>query len=357
MQLDDYRTLGRSGLRVSPLTLGTMAFGNPGWGSDAETSAELIEAFLDAGGNMIDTANGYIEGDSERIIGDYLAKRPGLRDRVVISTKFARNMYPGDPNGGGSSRKAVIEQVDASLKRLQLDYIDLYFQHCWDQHTPIEETVSTLNDLVHAGKVRYLGVSNTPAWAVMRAAGIAEREGWATFVAYQPEYSLLRRTCEGEVFGAVRELGLGVTPYSPLASGVLSGKYTRGNTSPEGSGRGPLAESQLRENPNAFEVLDALEEIAKEQDTNVAAVALAWVRQRKEVITTLIGVRTIEQLEKNLASLAVDISDEWMARLDDLSKPDLNYPFPWLATIADNNQQNGATVNGVRTQKYARATD
>jgi aryl-alcohol dehydrogenase-like predicted oxidoreductase len=352
MQLDEYRTLGRSGLRVSPLALGTMAFGDPSWGSDAETSSEIIARYLDAGGNFIDTANGYSEGESEQIIGDYLTKHPGLRDRLVISTKFARNMFPGDPNGGGSGRKAVLQQVDASLERLGVEYIDLYWQHCWDQNTPIEETISTLNDLARVGKVRYLGLSNTPAWAVMRAASIAEFRGWAPIIALQTEYSLLRRTVEGELFGAAHELGLGVTPYSPLASGVLSGKYSRDNQRPEGSGRGKLAEAFLNE--HTFAVLDALHELAGEVGASVAAVSLAWVRQRSEVISTLIGARTTAQLDANLESLAVTIPEESMTKLDELTKPDLNYPFEWLATLAAPVQQSGATVNGVTTPPYKR---
>src|SRR5258708_2069074 len=231
-------------------------------------------------------------------------------------------MFPGDPNGGGAGRKAVLQQVDASIERLGVEYIDLYWQHCWDQNTPIEETISTLNDLVRVGKVRYLGLSNAPAWAVMRAGSIAEFRGWAPIIALQTEYSLLRRTVEGEVFGAARELGLGVTPYSPLASGVLSGKYSRENRRPEGSGRGKLAQAFLNE--QTFAVLDALHELAGELGATVAAVSLAWVRQRSEVISTLIGARTIAQLDANLESLAVTIPEKSMTMLDELTKPDLN---------------------------------
>jgi aryl-alcohol dehydrogenase-like predicted oxidoreductase len=354
VELHDYVTLGPSGLRVSPLALGTMAFGDPSWGSDEPTSGEILSSYLDAGGNFIDSANGYSEGESESIIGRYLAKRPGFRDRIVISTKYARNMFPGDPNGGGSGRKAIMGQVDASLARLGTDYIDIYWQHCWDQHTPIEETVSTLNDLVSAGKVRYLGVSNTPAWALTHALDTARGRGWSSFVAIQVEYSLLRRTVEGDQFSAARYFDLGVMPYSPLASGVLSGKYSRSNQKPKGSGRGKLAEAQIAQT-NAFEVLDVLEDLAKHLDTTVAAVALAWVRQQREVTSPLVGARTVEQLSANLASLAVTIPEDGLNRLDEASKPDLNYPYPWLATIAAPNQQNGATVNGVRTAPYKRA--
>ena len=220
MQLDSFRTLGRSGLRVSPLTLGTMIFGDSSRGADEETSHRIIDRYLAAGGNALDTANAYTAGRSEEIIGRYLAGHPGLRDRLVIATKFAGNMFPGDPNGGGAGRKAVMQQVDHSLRRLGTDYIDLYWQHNWDRHTPLEETMSTLNDLVRAGKVRYTGLSDTPAWAVARAATIDEFRGWAPVAAIQVEYSLLQRTTEGELFGIARELGLGVTPgaRSPAAS-------------------------------------------------------------------------------------------------------------------------------------------
>jgi aryl-alcohol dehydrogenase-like predicted oxidoreductase len=353
MELNEYRTVGRSGLRVSPLTLGTMTFGDAGWGSDAETSKEVIARYLDAGGNVLDTANGYSEGRSEQIIGDYLASRPGMRDRVVISTKYARNMYPGDPNGGGAGRKAILEQVDASLRRLGVDYIDLYWQHCLDQHTPLEESLATLNDLVRAGKVRYIGLSNTPAWAVSRMATIAELRGWAPIVALQVEYSLVRRTVEGELFGAARELGLGVLPYSPLASGVLSGKYSRDNRTPEGSGRGPLAKAQL-DGTNAFDVLDVLRELAKNLDTSVAAVALAWVRQQTPVTSTLIGARTVTQLEANLESLHVTIPEDGLRELDRVSAPDLDYPYPWLASIAVPLQQSGTQINGIGSASYRR---
>lgn len=352
MRLDSYRTLGRSGLRVSPLALGTMAFGDPSWGSDEQTSADLIAAYLDAGGNLVDTANGYSEGASERIIGDHLAARPGLRDRLVLSTKFARGMFPGDPNGGGAGRKAVIQQVEASLGRLRTDYIDLYWQHCWDRHTPLEETLAALDDLVRAGKIRYIGLSNTPAWAVARMATVAELRGWAPIVALQVEYSLVRRTVEGELFGAASELGLGVLAYSPLASGVLSGKYTREQRSPQGSGRGALAEAQLGE--RTFAVLDVLRRVSDGLGCDVAAAALAWVRRQPATTSTILGVRSPGQLAANLASLSVALPDDALRELDEVSAPDLNYPFPWLASIATPLQQGGTRINGVGAAAYRR---
>lgn len=212
MNLTDFRTFGRTGLRVSPLTLGAMTFGDPSWGADAATSNAIIERYLEAGGNAIDTANGYTGGRSEEILGAYLAQHPGLRDRLVLATKFSGNMFPGDPNGGGAGRKAIMRQLDASLTRLRTDYVDLYWLHNFDRHTPIEETIETLQDLVRAGKIRYIGFSDTPAWAVSRMATISELRGWSAIAGIQVEYSLLERTVEGEQFGVARALGLGVTP-------------------------------------------------------------------------------------------------------------------------------------------------
>ncbi|MFF5403448.1 aldo/keto reductase [Streptomyces misionensis] len=193
-----------------------MVFGDPAWGSDEATSADLITAYLDAGGNLIDTPNGYTEGASERIIGEHLASRPGLRDRVVISTKFARGMFPGNPKGGGAGRKAVVQQVNASFGRLRTDCIDLYWQHCWDRHTTLEETLAALNDVVHAGKIRHIGLSDTPAWAVARMATLAELRAWAPIAALQVEYSLARRTAEGELFGVGGRVGPGRARLQPV---------------------------------------------------------------------------------------------------------------------------------------------
>jgi aryl-alcohol dehydrogenase-like predicted oxidoreductase len=352
MKLNSFRTLGRSGLRVSPITLGAMTFGDGSWGADDQTSTALLDRYLDAGGNFIDTANVYNGGRSEETIGVYLGKHPGLRDRLVIATKFGAGMFPGDPNGGGGGRKAILQQVEGSLQRLGTDYIDLYWQHNWDRHTPLEETISTLDDLVRAGKIRYIGLSDTPAWAVARAATIAELRGWAPVAAIQVEYSLLQRTVEGELFGAVRELGLGVTAWSPLASGVLTGKYTRQNTTPEGSGRTWQAARHLTE--ETFVALDLLRRIGDELGASMAAVALAWVQQQPEVTSTITGTRSVEQLEANLASLQITIPDPQLAELDDMTRPQLEFPAELLKNIAPNYQQAGATINGVGSSEFRR---
>ena len=258
MALDHYVTLGRSGLRVSPLCLGTMTFGEDlGWGSSVKESQQILDRYLELGGNFLDTANFYTRSHSEKIIGDHIGRHKEKRDRIVIATKFSGNLYPGDPNGGGSGRKSIIAACEQSLRRLQTDYIDLYWLHNWDVHTPIEETMSALEDLVRSGKVRYLGVSDTPAWKIAEANVTARFRGWSAFIGLQIEYSLLERTVEQELMPMARELGLGVTPWSPLKSGLLSGKYTRRGGQVEGA-RGAFMGHLLNE--KTFALVDELAE-------------------------------------------------------------------------------------------------
>ena len=345
MTLDSYVTVGRSGLRVSPLCLGAMTFGNaPMGGVDEETSHRIIATFLDAGGNFIDTANGYGRGQSEEIIGSYLAGQPGRRDRLVIATKFAGNMHPGDPNGGGGGRKAILHQLDSSLHRLGTDYIDLYWLHNFDRHTPIEETMATLDDQVRLGKIRYIGISSSPAWAVAKAATIAQFRGWSPVAAIQVEYSLIRRTIEGELVPMAADFDIGVMPWSPLAMGVLTGKYTRADRNPD-TGRAAYAARYLSD--DVFDTVDLMTEVATEHDTTVANVALAWVRQRPNVTSTLIGARRVDQLTANLTSLDITLSETAMTRLSDQTTPALNYPADHLNEGAIYWQQGGTTVNGI----------
>ncbi|MCO8269235.1 aldo/keto reductase [Actinoplanes sp. TRM 88003] len=322
-----------------------MTFGDPSWGADDETSTAILERYLDAGGNFIDTANAYMGGRSEEVLGAYLGKNPRLRDRLVLGSKFALSMDPSDPNSGGAGRKAIRQHIDASLRRLGTDYLDLYWQHNWDRHTPLEETLSTLDDLVRAGKVRYVGLSDTPAWAVARMATLAEWRGWASIAAIQVEYNLLERTSEGELFGVAEEFGLGVMPWSPLANGVLTGKYNRENLAPEGAGRGPFVGRHLTE--RTFALLDVLAEVAATHATTVAAVALAWVRQQSLVTSTIVGARTVAQLDANLASLRVELSDLERSRLDGLTTPDLNFPAEFLRAFGVPAQQGTTSINGI----------
>ena len=345
MPLDHYITLGRSGLRVSPFCLGAMTFGEDlGWGSSVEESQQIIDRFIEFGGNFIDTANFYTKGHSEKIIGDHVGRHSARRDRLVIATKFSGNLYPGDPNGGGSGRKSIIAACENSLRRLQTDYIDLYWLHNWDVHTPIEETMAALEDLVRAGKVRYLGVSDTPAWKIAEANVTARFRGWSAFVGLQIEYSLLERTVEQELVPMARELGVGITPWSPLKGGVLSGKYTRHNAGQIKPDRGFIADTVFTE--KTYAIVEELDIIAKAHESTVARVALAWVQAQPGVTSTLIGARRLAQLEDNLKALDVKLSAEEFGRLDALTKPTFGFPQsiqPWFSAL----HNGGTSVNGV----------
>ncbi|NIG54013.1 aldo/keto reductase [Chitinophaga sp. Cy-1792] len=345
--LSNYRTLGKSGLRVSPLTLGTMTFGlDWNYGASPEDAKGILAAYLEQGGNTIDTANIYTKGHSEKIIGDYLRETGIRRDGLVLSTKFYGSMHPGDPNSGGTSRKAMIAALEDSLKRLQTDYIDLYWVHAYDPFTPIEETMAALHDLVQSGKVRYIAVSDIPAWKITQAQLLAAFRGWSPFIGLQVEYSLLERTVEGDLIPMAQEMGLGVMPWSPLKQGVLSGKYTRANNGQQQSNRtmmAPMSES-------TYVVLDKLAEIAQAKQESVAAVALAWVNARPGVTSTIIGARTLEQLQGNLRSLSVTLTAEEMAALDEVTTPVLNFPHPMLPFAANLNQ-GGTTINGKTSQR------
>jgi aryl-alcohol dehydrogenase-like predicted oxidoreductase len=346
MPLDHYVTLGRSGLRVSPLCLGAMTFGEDlGWGSSVEESQRIMDRYLELGGNFIDTANFYTKSHSEKIIGDHVGRLPAKRDRLVIATKFSGNLYPGDPNGGGSSRKSIVGACENSLRRLQTNYIDLYWLHNWDVHTPIDETMSALEDLVRAGKVRYVGVSDTPAWKIVEANVTARFRGWSPFIGLQIEYSLLERSVEQELVPMALELGLGITPWSPLKSGLLSGKYTRENAGQGKADRSAFMSSHLNE--RTYAIVDELGAIAKQHDTTVARVAIAWLQAKPGVTSTIIGARRLAQLEDNLMALEVKLGSDNIARLDALTQPTFGFPQnmqPMFPSI----HNGGTTVNGVQ---------
>jgi aryl-alcohol dehydrogenase-like predicted oxidoreductase len=345
MPLDQYATLGRSGLRVSPLCLGAMTFGEDlGWGTSVEESQQIIDRYIELGGNFIDTANFYTASHSEKIIGDHVGRHPERRDRLVIATKFSGNLYPGDPNGGGSGRKSLISACENSLRRLQTDYIDLYWLHMWDANTPIEETMAALDDLVRAGKVRYIGVSDTPAWKIVEANLIARFRGWSAFVGLQIEYSLLERTVEQELVPMAGEFGLGITPWSPLKSGVLSGKYTRRNSGQLTADRGALVDHFLNE--QTFAIIDELEIIAKAHETNVASVALAWVHAQPGVSSVIIGARRLSQLDDNVRAVDVNLAAQELARLNELTQPTFGFPHN-MVSMAPAILNGGTTVNGV----------
>jgi aryl-alcohol dehydrogenase-like predicted oxidoreductase len=346
MPLTDYVTLGRSGLRVSPFCLGAMTFGEDwGWGSTPAESAAILGRYLGRGGNFIDTANVYTKGHSEAIIGEAIGSNRARRDRIVIATKFYGNLYPGDPNGGGASRKSIMSACEQSLRRLKTDYIDLYWMHAWDHHTPVDETMRVLDDLVRGGKVRYIGFSDTPAWKVVEAQMLARQHGATPVTAIQVPYSLVERTIEGDLLPMSRELGLGVTPWSPLAGGVLSGKYTR--ESAKTADRGERVTNNLTE--RNFAIVDELMRIARELNTNPSAVALAWVQSRPGVTSTIIGARKIDQLEQNLAALDITLQPSHVEALNKVSVPTLNFPATFLP-MANSFMHSGARVNGEPSQ-------
>ena len=348
MSLTDFRTLGRSGLVVSPLALGTMTFGTPRWGSPDEVSEAVFHAYVDAGGNFIDTADVYAKGRSEELIGGYVADR-GLRDRLVIATKSGFHAgEPGNPSAGGNGRKNIVRALEGSLRRLRTDYVDLYWMHVWDMVTPVEEVLQSLGELVRAGKVRYFGFSNVPAWYAAKAATLASAHAVPGPVALQLPYSLVERSIERELVPAARECGLGITPWSPLAAGFLAGKYRREGEGASGEGRlvgkNPFG-NQLFTDRN-WRVLDALRAAAGEVGSPMAQVALAWASAQPGVTSSIIGASKLDQLHDNLASLDVHLAPEHLRALDKGSALDLAYPYGIFTEEIKRGLFGGATVEG-----------
>ncbi|MEA2324442.1 MAG: hypothetical protein QOD81_4292 [Solirubrobacteraceae bacterium] len=325
----EYRQLGSSGLRVPALSLGTMTFGGRGGfasvgSTDVEGASRQIDRCLAAGVNLIDTADVYSGGLSEEIVGQALR---GRRDDVLLATKARFAMGDG-PNDAGLSRHHLIRACEASLRRLQTDHIDLYQLHEWDGQTPLEETLEALDDLVRSGKVRYVGCSNYSAWHVMKALGISERRGLPRFVSQQIYYSLQAREAEYELVPISVDQGLGIFVWSPLAGGLLSGKYRRDATAPEGSRHlTDWNEPPVRDEDQLYDVIDALVEIAATHEVSAAQVALAWLLGRPGVTSVIVGARTDEQLADNLAAAELVLGDEERARLEQLSRPALLYPY------------------------------
>jgi aryl-alcohol dehydrogenase (NADP+) len=350
MPLDNYLTLGRSGLRVSPFALGAMTFGeDPGAaGSSVEESEKVLGTYLDRGGNFIDTANFYTNGHSERILGDWFAAHPGQRERVVVASKFFCNMFPGDPNGGGAGRGSIVAQLHETLRRLNTDYLDLYWLHNWDRNTPIEETMRALDDLVRAGKIRYIGFSNVPAWVTAQAQTTAVLRGWTPLIALQVEYSLLARTVESEVAPLAAQQGMALTPYSPLKGGFLSGKYRRDGEVADSARAAYLGGPTDAE----FEVIDSVAAIADELETTSAAVALVWLLARSQTVVPIIGARRLEHLEANLAALDVRLTPDHLRVLDEVSVPTLSYPAKMNGDTRTMLQFAGATVDGETSTVY-----
>ena len=320
-----YRLLGNSGLRVSEVALGTMTFGDEwGWGSAKDEARKVYHAFREAGGNFIDTANFYTNGTSESFLGEFMKDH---RQRVVMASKYS-NAAPGtDPNAAGNHRKSMVQAVEASLKRLQTDYIDLYWVHIWDQITPVEEVMRGLDDLVRQGKVLYVGISDAPAWWIAQANTLAQLRGWSPFVGLQIEYSLIERSVERELIPMAKALNLGLTAWSPLAGGILSGKYHRHGSSEQGRMNSDMMKGFMPEQQRASRVVAAVKAVSDQTGRGMAQVALAWLRYRPVPVIPIIGARKLSQLQDNLASFDLSLSTEHVQALDEACQIDLGFPY------------------------------
>lgn len=376
-----YQLLGKSGLRVSELCLGAMTFGEEwGWGASKEECHKIFNAYVDAGGNFIDTANKYTEGTSEKYIGEFISSD---RDRFVLATKYTSNTRRGDPNAGGNHRKNMIQSLEASLKRLNTDYIDLYWVHAWDPLTPIEEMMRALDDMVRSGKILYIGISDAPAWIVSQVNTLANLKGWTEFTGLQIEYSLIERTPERELLPMADALNIGVTAWSPLGGGVLTGKYNKSNreeqqqtqqqnTSSLSSTTDMAQEGNSRlevQNEFANRVLNdrnmliaqEVSKIAKEIGSSAAQVALNWLRQQnimstagKNKIIPIIGARKETQIKDNLSCLEFELISEQMQRLNEVSKIELGFPHDFLNSEMIKDIIYGGTYSLIRNTNAVR---
>jgi aryl-alcohol dehydrogenase-like predicted oxidoreductase len=335
----NYQLLGRSGLRVSNLSLGTMTFGEDwGWGAGKAEARKIYDAYRNAGGNFLDTANIYTNGSSEKLVGEFVA---GHREEMVIATKYTNSVsgFSGkagtDANSGGNQRKNMIQAVEASLKRLGTDYIDLYWQHIWDEITPVEEVMRAFDDLVRAGKVLYVGISDAPAWVVAKSNMLAELRGWTSYVGLQIEYNLLERTVERELIPMARDQHMTVLAWSPLRNGLLTGKYLPENTQ-QSAAEGARMHNEMMKGfgvgiESSHATVREVVAVAKEVGVSAAQVALAWLRYRPVPVIPIVGARKLTQLEDNLRSLDVTLSPEQLQRLDQASAITLGFPHDFIA--------------------------
>jgi aryl-alcohol dehydrogenase-like predicted oxidoreductase len=322
-----YKLLGPSGLRVSEICLGTMSFGDAwGFGADEKESHRILTSYAQAGGNFIDTANKYHEGQSEEIFGSFLGSE---RDAFVLASKYTLAMRSSDPNAAGNSRKNMRQSVEASLRRLQTDYLDVLWVHAWDYATPVEEVMRGLDDLVSAGKVNYVGLSDTAAWIASQANTLAALRGWTPFIALQIQYSLIERTSERDLLPMADAFALSVTAWAPLGGGVLTGKYTRGSgEDPEDSRR--AAANQGRLTDRNVRIAHEVDDVADELGATSAQVATAWVRRRGGQIIPIVGIRKLDQLNDVLGSVDVELSADHLCRLNKASEIELGFPHDFL---------------------------
>ena len=324
-----YRLLGNSRLRVSEAALGTMTFGDDwGWGAAKDEARKVYDTFREAGGNFIDTANVYTNGTSESFLGEFME---GHRQSVVMATKYT-NAFPGtDPNAAGNHRKSMVQAVEASLKRLRTDYIDLYWVHIWDQITPVEEVMRGLDDLVREGKVLYVGISDAPAWWIAQANTLAHLRGWSPFIGLQIEYSLIERTVERELIPMANALNLGLTAWSPLSNGVLTGKYHGHGSSEPGRMSSDMLKGFMPEQQRTDRVVAAVKTVSDEIGRSMAQVALAWLRYRAVPVIPIIGARKLSQLQDNLASFDLTLPADQLKTLDEASRIELGFPHELYA--------------------------
>ena len=346
-----YKLLGKSGLRVSELCLGAMTFGED-WGSflkgaSKEESKKIFDLFVQAGGNFIDTDNVYQNGTSEKYVGEFIAPE---RDKFVLATKYTLTTNPDDPNAGGNHRKNLFQSVNASLKRLNTEYIDLLWVHIWDYMTPIEEVMRSLDDLIRSGKVLYIGISDAPAWVVSRANTISELRGWSYFIGLQIMYSLIERTPERELLSMARSLDIGVTAWSPLGMGVLAGKYNKDNKNKEPKRfdpNHPMASTFVNE--RNISIAKEVQTIANEIGKTPSQVALNWIinQKQKGVIIPILGVRTQAQIIDNLGCLEFELESEHMKRLDEKSKIELGFRYDFISSDIIRNQIYGNLYSSI----------
>jgi aryl-alcohol dehydrogenase-like predicted oxidoreductase len=381
-----YFLLGKSGLRVSEICLGTMTFGKEwGWGASKEESRKIFDAYVNSGGNFIDTANIYTDGTSEKYVGDFVSYD---RDRFVIATKYTSNTRTGDPNAGGNHRKNMVQSLEATLRRLSTDYIDLYWVHAWDQTTPIEEMMRALDDMVKSGKILYIGISDAPAWVVSQANTLANLKGWTEFASIQIEYSLIERTSERELLPMANALDIGITAWSPLGSGVLTGKYNKSsNKEPKnntinkdykqtestnndantitGSSTSTsdqkessrlnvanfseLSNTLLKE--RNLRIAEEVINIAQEIKRTPSQVALNWIRESKKIfrnkIIPIIGAKNLVQINDNLSCMEFALTDDHIDRLNQISKIELGFPHDFLSSDAIRNIIYGGTYSSI----------
>jgi len=318
----NYRLFGNSGLRVSEIALGTMTFGTEwGYGADHDESKNIFNTYANAGGNFIDTANRYTEGTSEKYVGEFIHAD---RDHFVVATKYSLQDRMNDPNFSGNHRKNMMRSLEGSLKRLNTDYIDLFWLHAWDFLTPTEEILRGLDDLVRMGKINYIGISDTPAWIVSRANAIAELRGWTQFTGLQVEYSLLQRTPERDLVPMAKEMKLAVTPWAPLAGGALTGKYLKGET-------GRVKENSTRRNDRATSIVKVLVDVASQMGVTPAQVAIRWAMQKEHTSIPIVGSAKAHQLAESLGAVNVVIPDEHMNALNEVSAIEMGFPHDFLA--------------------------